>query len=210
MAPTDSLALRMNHLRFSGLSDSVQRTAFLDIVWRDALVRDVLLRARDLALPQWRIVSGVLYNTVWNALTGRPPGYGVRDVDLFYFDAGDVSYAAEDGVIQRAAAAFDGVNKPIEVRNQARVHLWFEQRFGHPYPPLHSCEEAIGRFASTTHSVGLRLAGDDTLDLHAPFGLDDIFSFRVAPNRLLDNRRTHLEKAARAREMWPEITIVQW
>lgn len=80
----------------------------LDIVWRDALVRDFLLRARDLALPQWRIVSGVLYNTVRNALTGRPSGYGVRDVDLFYFDAGDVSYAAEDGVIQRAAAAFDG------------------------------------------------------------------------------------------------------
>lgn len=56
------------------------------------LVREALLRARDFDLPDWWIVSGALYNTVWNHLTGRPSGYGIKDVDLFYFGDGDLSW----------------------------------------------------------------------------------------------------------------------
>ena len=48
------------------------------------------------------------------------------------------------------------------------------------------------------------------LDLVAPFGLDDIFSFRIVPNRAIDNRATHEEKAARAKRQWPEITVIPW
>ena len=72
---------------------------------------------------------------------------------------------------------------PVEVRNQARVHLWFEQRFGHPYPKLGSSADALTRFASRTHAVGVRLHADDSLGLIAPFGLDDIFSFRISPEQ---------------------------
>lgn len=90
------------------------------------------------------------------------------------------------------------------------MHLWFEQRFGQPYPRLWSSADALTRFASRTHAVGVRLHDDDSLDLTAPFGLDDIFSFRVAPNRAIDNRATHEEKAARAKRQWPEITVIPW
>ncbi len=34
----------------------------------------------------------------------------------------------------------------VEVRNQARVHLWFEAHFGEPYTPLSSTAEALRRF----------------------------------------------------------------
>jgi hypothetical protein len=37
--------------------------------------------ARDLDLPDWLIVSGAVYQRVWNHLTGRDPDYGVRDYD---------------------------------------------------------------------------------------------------------------------------------
>jgi hypothetical protein len=90
------------------------------------------------------------------------------------------------------------------------VHLWFEQRFGHPYPKLGSSADALARFASRTHAVGVRLWADDSLDLVAPFGLDDIFSFRIVPNKAIDNRVTHQEKAARAKRQWPEITVIPW
>lgn len=200
----------MDHLRYAGLSFETQRKAFLDIVWNDPLVREALTRARDLDLPQWRVVSGVLYNTVWNALTGRPSGHGIKDVDLFYFDAADLSWEAEDAVIATGAEVFGGLPRPVEIRNQARVHLWFEKRFGEPYSPLSSCEEGIDRFASRTHSVGIRLCPDGEFDLYAPFGLDDIFSFRVTPNRVLDNRATHHAKGERAKANWPEITVEPW
>lgn len=200
----------MHHLRFSGLPFEHQREAFLAILQADPLVRTALETARRLGLPDWWIVSGALYNTVWNALTGRASGHGVKDVDLFYFDAADLTWEAEDAVIRRAAPLFTDLPVPVEIRNQARGHLWYEGHFGQPYPPLGSSREGIDRFACKTHAVGVRLGVDGTLDLYAPFGLDDIFSFRLVPNRVLDNRATHEKKAARALVHWPELAVVPW
>jgi hypothetical protein len=202
--------MSVDYLRYAGLPFEAQRRAFLDIIQADPLVRNALLRARDLDLPDWFVVSGALYNSVWNALTGRPSGYGMRDVDLFYFDQSDLSYEAEDKVIAAAAPAFAGLPVPVEIRNQARVHLWFPAKFGGACPRYTSSADAIRHFASKTHAVGVRLAEDGSMTLSAPFGLDDIFSFRVTPNHSLDNRATHEAKAARAKSAWPELTVVPW
>jgi hypothetical protein len=147
---------------------------------------------------------------VWNHLAGRPSGHGVKDIDLFYFDVTDLSWEAEDAVIRTAAALFDGLPAPVEIRNEARVHLWFEERFGQPYPQLRSSAQALEYFAARSHAVGLRLDAADRPELVAPFGLDDIFSFRLTPNRVLDNRRTYGEKAIRARRNWPQIAVEPW
>jgi uncharacterized protein len=200
----------MDHLRYAGLSPEEQRAAFLDIVWDDPLVREALLRARGFDLPDWWIVSGALYNTVWNHLTGRPSGYGIKDVDLFYFDDGDLSWEAEDAVIRRGEEIFAGMSKPVEIRNQARVHLWYESRFGQKREPLTSSKDSIVHFATRCHAVGVRLDQAGKLDLFAPHGLEDIFAFRIVPNRILDNRATHETKAGRAKAAWPELTVIPW
>ncbi|AZO60304.1 MAG: nucleotidyltransferase family protein [Mesorhizobium sp.] len=200
----------MHHLRYSGLPFEEQRAAFLEIVVADPLLAKTLARVRELALPDWLVVSGALYNSIWNHLTGRPSGYGIKDVDLFYFDGTDLSYEAEDAVIRRAAQHFEGLTLPVEVRNQARVHLWYPAKFGQACPRYTSASESVGYFASKTHAVGVRFDADEALELVAPFGLDDIFSFRITPNRALDNQRTHEAKGRRARENWPEISVVPW
>ncbi len=75
-------------------------------ILRDAPSLMTVMRiARDLGLPDWLIVSGAVYQRVWNHVTGRDPDYGVRDYDLAYFDP-DTSYEAEDVHIKRAATAF--------------------------------------------------------------------------------------------------------
>jgi uncharacterized protein len=113
-------------------------------------------------------------------------------------------------VIRRGHDVFRGLAKPVEIRNQARVHLWYESRFGQKRAPLKSCEQSIEQFASRTHAVGVRLGAAGELELHAPYGLDDIFSFRITPNTAMDNRATHEAKGARARATWPEITVLSW
>lgn len=50
----------MDHLHYSGLPFEAQRAAFLDILLSDALVRQALVCARTLDLPDWLVVSGVL------------------------------------------------------------------------------------------------------------------------------------------------------
>lgn len=170
---------------------------------------DLLRVVRGIDLPQWRVVAGCLYQTVWNVLTGRTRGTGIKDYDLIYFDA-DLSWAAEDAVIRRVVGVTRGCVGPVEVRNQARVHLWFEARFGCPYPPLSCADEALQRYASVVHAVGVRLEDDDRLDVAAPFGLDDIFAMVIRPNRALDNAVSHRHKARRAQAIWPEVTVLPW
>ncbi len=167
----------------------------------------VLGTARDLDLPDWLVVSGAVYQRVLNHLTGRDPDYGIKDYDLAYFDASDTSYDAEDVVIRRAAAAFEPpLRALVEVRNQARVHLWFEGKFGEPYTPLRSSAEALERFVSPLFSVGVRLETDGRLDIVAPFGLEDLFAMSLRPNprRVIKGyERASASLIAR----WPEVTV---
>jgi hypothetical protein len=167
----------------------------------------VLRAARALDLPDWMVFSGAIYQPVWNHLTGRPLEHGLKDYDLAYFDAADLSYEAEDLVIRRAAESFDPAMRDlVEVRNQARVHLWFEDHFGEAYAPLASSAEALERFVAPTFAVGVRLLDDDQFRVFAPFGLDDLFAMRLAPN---PGRRSRAygKVAASIRERWPEIVV---
>lgn len=92
------------------------------IVRADPALMHILTTVRALDLPDWRLVSGAVYQAVWNAQTGRPVGYGIKDYDIGYFDP-DVSWDAEDVIIKRVAAAFEPPFRDlVEVRNQARVH----------------------------------------------------------------------------------------
>jgi uncharacterized protein len=180
------------------------------IVRADPYLMQLLRVARIADLPQWRVVAGCVYQTVWNSLTGRPRGTGINDYDVIYFDAADLSEESETEAENRIRTGLPSFPGPIEARNQARVHRWFEEYFGIPYSPLSCADEAITRYASTTHAVGIRLTHDDQLDVFAPFGLDDIFDMVVRPNHALPNKATHERKAARARATWPELRIIAW
>lgn len=166
----------------------------------------VLRTARDLDLPDWLVFSGAVYGPVWNHITGRPPDHGLADYDLGYFDPSDISYEAEDVVIRRVAAAFESpLREQVEVRNQARVHLWFEDHFGEPYSPLDYSAQALERFAAPAFAVGVRLEPDDRLTIFAPYGLEDVFAMRIQPNPT--RRAKGLPKIiAKAKARWPELT----
>jgi hypothetical protein len=166
----------------------------------------VMRRARTLEMPQWLIFSGAIYQPVLNHLSGRPLEEGIKDYDVGYFDP-DISYEAEDVVIKRVAAAFDEPLKSmVEVRNQARVHVWFEGHFGEPYAALQSADEALTQFVSPLFAVAARMDDADRISIIAPFGLDDLFAMRMRPN---PNRDTpHFARIAeKLKPRWPGLTI---
>ena len=180
---------------------------FIEAVLRNPVNRIILERLPILALNDPWLVSGSLFQTVWNCLTGRPPDYGIKDYDIFYFDP-DTSWAAEDAVIRRAAACLSDVDARIEFRNQGRVHLWYPEKFGTPYPPLRRSTDGIDRFLSATSQVGIRPAGG-AFQLYAPHGFDDVAALTVRPN-YCPNFRADLydAKAARWKSCWPELTVM--
>lgn len=177
---------------------------------RNSTLVEVLTRAAALDLPGWYLTAGCVFQTVWNVVTGRPAGEGIADYDLFYFDDTDLSWDAEDEVIKAGRAAFHDLPAAVEIRNEARVHLWYEQRFEVPCPPYGSSEAAIDSFAATTCCVGVRLAADKSWRVYAPHGLSDVFNLVVRPNAVLAPRHVYETKTDRWRRQWPTLTVLPW
>jgi hypothetical protein len=185
-------------------SESELRERLTEILRATPPLMRVLTVARQLDLLDSLVFSGAVYQPVLDHLTGRPLGYGIKDYDLAYFDASDLSYEAEDALIRRAKAALDEpLRSMVEVRNQARVHLWFEAKFGEPYPPLSCTAEALERFTSRRFAVGVRLEPDDRLHIEAPFGLAVLFALPNPRRKTVHFART----SADVRRRWPEPVI---
>ena len=177
---------------------------------QNEVLTDVMTRAATLELPGWYVTAGCLFQTVWNAVTGRPPTSGIKDYDIFYFDDGDLSWEAEDAVIKAGHEVFAGLHAEVEIRNEARVHLWYEQKFGVPCPPHESTEAAIDSFAATTCCLGVRLEPGGGWSVYAPHGLSDVFNLVIRPNPVLAPREIYEAKAARWKGEWPELTVLPW
>jgi hypothetical protein len=182
---------------------------FIEIITRNHVVTEVLQRAEAMDLPDWYLTAGCLFQTVWNVLDGQEPTRGIQDYDLFYFDDSDTTWEGEDCVIRRSAAVFEGCGGEVEVRNEARVHLWYEDKFGVPCEPYTSTESAIDRFASTTCCLGIRRTGAH-LHVYAPHGFQDLFDFVLRPNPVQAPRQVYEAKAARWCELWPRLTVLPW
>lgn len=171
---------------------------------------EVLARAAAMDLPDWYLVAGSLYQTVWNVVTAQPPEAGILDYDLAYFDASDLSWEAEDAVIQAGRDVFAGLPAPVQIRNQARVHLWYEPKFAMPCPP-HSCTEAaIDSFEATNACLGVRLQPDGRWRIYAPHGFADVFNLVARPNPVLAPRQVYETKTARWGQQWPSLTVLPW
>ena len=166
------------------MSDPPGAERFLEIVLADPTVAAVLQRAPDLGVGDWWLTAGILFQTVWNALTGRTPGTGIRDADFFYFDD-DTSWEAEDAVIAAGSQLFADVAVPVEIRNEARVHLWYAEHFGTPAPPFRDCADAIDSFAAVCCCLGVTVGTDGSPRVYAPHGYDDLFAMVVRPDRRL-------------------------
>jgi hypothetical protein len=180
---------------------------FVELACANPFNRTILERLPALALPDVWLVSGCLFQTVWNAVTGRAPLYGIKDYDIFYFDP-DVSWDAEDRVIQCCARAFADLGVAVEVRNQARVHLWYPAKFGVAYPPLRQATDGIDRFLAPACMVGI-MPTPLGPEVYAPHGFDDIATLTVRPNRCANFRRDQYEqKTTRWKALWPELQIV--
>src|SRR5207249_5984612 len=174
-APTGGSGARLPRMPTVGVDQ------FLAAALQNQMVRTVLRRAETLDLPDWYLAAGCLYQTVWNVVESQPPEQGILDYDIIYFDDADLSWQAEDSVIARCARAFDDLPVIVEVRNQARVRLWYEDHFGVPAPPLRSSSEAIDRYAAHACQVAIR-SRSGRYEVYAPCGFDDLFALVLRPN----------------------------
>jgi hypothetical protein len=186
-------------------------TRELEVVLRgNPVVAAILERVPGLGLPEWYLGAGAVAQTVWNAAHGFAPDHAIKDYDVVYFDGSDLGETAEEAAGRRVAAVLADLEVSIDVTNEARVHLWYQDRFGVPLAAYPSVEDAIATWPTTATAVGVRPVPGGGLTVCAPFGLDDLSGLVVRPNRVLVPEAVYRGKAERWKETWPRLTILDW
>lgn len=180
-------------------------SAFLTSVTLNPSNAELLKRLPTLQLPQCLLTAGCLFQAVWNQQAGLPPAWGVKDYDIFYFDA-DTSWEAENAVIEAVQGLCGDLGVVVEVKNQARVHLWYGQRFGRDYPPLRSAKDGVDRYLVAGTCVAIDVA---SAEVYAPFGLDDIYDGVLRSNPLNHQPDLFLAKALSYQQRWPGLQIIE-
>ena len=189
------------------LVEAATATAFIGQVRENPINATLIDRLPLLGLQDCWLVAGCLFQTIWNVRAGRPPTEQIRDYDVFYFDAADISYEAENVEIRRLAAAFADLQAPIELKNQARVHLWYRQRFGHDCPQLLRSTDGIDRFLVECTCVGIACAQGAPPRVYASYGLANLYAGILRPNWRNHPESRFEQKAASYAKRWPWLKI---
>lgn len=127
-----------------------------DILMRDQELYNVLRTISKLNLPNSYVGGGSITQSVWNQIFSKDLGFGISDLDIVYFDT-DLSEAKENEIRNQLLSELPLKKYNIDVKNEARVHLWYQHRFGQKINPYVSTEDAISTWPTTASSLGVRV-----------------------------------------------------
>jgi uncharacterized protein len=176
----------------------------LELAMANPINAEITARLPSLGVEQCMLTAGCLFQAVWNHQSNLPAEQGVKDYDVFYFDT-DLSYEAEDRVIRSAERLFQDLGVNVEVKNQARVHLWYGERFGRPYPQLHTAKQGVDRYLVAGTCIGLEI---ETGEVYAPYGVEDVAQGVLRINPYHPEPELFAAKAKSYQARWPWLKIV--
>lgn len=168
---------------------------------------ELLKAVRRLGLASWCIGAGAIRSLVWDRIHGFTAPSHYADVDVVYYD--DQAAPEQDHILQRRLLTFMPSAR-WEVTNQALIHHWFLTQHSQVVPPLHSLEEGIATWPEYATCVGVRLNIDDSIEVIAPHGLEDLFQLRLRHNPTRVSSTVFKERVASKRfiERWSMISIM--
>ena len=174
------------------------------IIAEDAIAMEQLRAVRELDLPDWCIAAGFVRNRVWDHLHGIVPARLPVDIDVIYFDAGDVSRESEAAFERRLDGLLPG--QPWQVRNQARMHL----RNGDA--PYTCATDALRYWPETATAVAVRLTREDRIEIAAPLGLQDLWQGLLRPaGAFATDKQAQFAARVHGRgwlARWPQLRVV--
>jgi hypothetical protein len=183
-------------------------TSLTKILTATAWFSNALVAVRGLDAPDAYIGSGAIRNAVWDALHEYATPTDLADIDVPYFDDHDLSEESEHQYEAQLRKLEPDL--PWDVKNQAAVHLWFHKVFGHTVEPVTSMHDAAATWPEIALAVAVRMRQDGSVEVIAPFGLDDLFSMVVRRNPRRVSVETYEQRIADKRYVarWPMVRIV--
>jgi hypothetical protein len=178
------------------------------ILLQNKKLKLVLELLQNSNLRNYYIGAGAVNQTVFNYYHGFDLEYGIKDFDIVYYDE-DTSYEKEDKIIKEIKKLIKDVEVEVDIKNEARVHLWYKEKFGFEIEPYRNTEEAISRWGATITCVGVRLERDELI-VFAPYGLNDIFNMIVRPIKEEFKEENYVIRAEKWVEKWPKLKVIDW
>ena len=180
------------------------------ILLKNEKLKEVLIRHEKTSIKKYSyyIGAGAINQTIFNYYHDYPLNYGINDFDIVYFDD-DTSYEAEDKIIKELDKVLSDMDILFDIKNQARVHLWYNEKNNDKRLPYISCEEAISRWGATVTCIGVRLE-NKKLIVFAPYGLNDLFGMIIRPVKIDFKKNQYDKKVNKWKEKWPKLNIISY
>jgi len=162
----------------------------------------LLGKVQALQLPDCWIGAGFVRAAVWDHLHRRVSTAPGEDVDVIWFDRKRAAATVDSEIEALLRAAEPSID--WSVKNQARMHL---RNGDEPYT---SAKDAVSRWPETATAIALRLT-DGSVEIMAPFGLDDLFSMTVRPTpAFIGEKLPIFQRRVREKlwlERWPRLIL---
>lgn len=190
-----------------------QLDTLICILKKNKELMDVLDYISKLNLPNFYIAAGSIFQTIWNYYDGKELNFGIKDIDVIYFNNNDLSVEKdlEYYNIINEYVKQKKFNYEIDVSNEARMHLWkMEHGQGDKVEPYKNSEDAISKWIATVHAIGITKENNQ-IKVYAPYGLSDIFSKTIRPiKHNANSKELYDKKAASWSERFNDLTIIEW
>lgn len=163
----------------------------------------VLRLVKELDLPDCWVAAGFVRSCVWDYLHQRSPSPLPYDIDVIWHDPLQATRERDILLESMLKARDDALG--WSVKNQARMH---ERNADFPYA---SACDAMRHWPETATAVGVRLNDQATIEVNAPFGLNDLFKLIVQPTeRFLAGKQAVYADRIRSKNWqvtWPKLSI---
>lgn len=187
----------------------LEQIAILEkIILKNKKLKELLTRLSNSDLKNYYVAAGCINQTIFNYYHDYELDYGINDFDIVYYDD-DLSYEKEDEVIKYIKELTKDMNIDLDIKNEARVHLWYEEKYGQKIEPYTSLEDAISSWGTTITCIGVRLE-KDKLVVFAPYGLNDLFDMNVRPIKKQFTQEQYLLKTKKWQSKWPQLKVSNW
>lgn len=198
-------------MQYKNMND--QLYTIITILEKNKELMEMLNYISSLNLPNSYIAAGSIFQTIWNYYDRKELNFGVKDIDVIYFNNKDLSVERDleyYNIINKYVKS-KGFNYEIDVSNEARMHLWkMEHGQGEKVEPYKNSEDAMSKWIATVHAIGITKE-DNQIKVYAPYGLSDIFSKTIRPIKHDGNsKELYDKKVVGWSERFNNLTIIEW
>lgn len=187
-----------------------QNEMFISILKQNNDLMLILDYLVELNLPNFYIAAGSIFQTIWNYYDHKPLNYGIKDIDIIYYDSNNTSKESEKDLEDKIVEHFKMLNYEFDVHNEARMHLWKKENENKDINQYKNSEDAISKWIATVHSVGITKINEN-IKIYAPYGLSDIFSKTIRPiKHKANSKELYDKKVASWKTRFNNLNIIEW